>query len=336
MPARGGRTAPRRSLFEGLAAQLGFDFGDPAPTPTPRAKPRSSRVPNDVPAAEPLTAVVGVASWQHPQATHQVRLPEALIGYQLKRGKRRTIGMSVGLEGVVVNAPRWVGLGEIELVLQDKGSWLLAKLSEMQTRRHALADQRIDWRDGVTLPLLGAQMQVVLSPTHASAQAGGQLEDALGQPVQWEASGAWSCAGSVSVAEGPAQALSLRLLLALPLTAQSTQIRDAVQAWLMRFAMQVFTQRLDRYAPELDVNYTRIALSSAKSRWGSADAKGQIRLNWRLIHGPLSALDYVVVHELSHLREMNHGPRFWGTVASVIPTYADERERLNQVQWPVW
>jgi predicted metal-dependent hydrolase len=319
MPAKRGVTGRRRSLLGDFAAQLGFDFGD---SPKPLLGPPGH-------AAEPLEQVIGLPSWQHPQATHQIKLSTAYIGYHLKRSKRRTIGMSVGMDGVVVQAPRWVGLAEIEAVLAEKGTWLLAKLGEMQTRQKDRLNQRIQWCDGATFPVLDRKVKVVLNPTHATAQAGGQLQTIDGTPVGWVAAAEWS-----DPPMDPAQPLTLHL--ALPRAASEVQIRDAVQAWLMRFAHQVFTARLDRYAPELGVTYTVLRLSSANTRWGSADVKGQIRLNWRLIHGPLSALDYVVVHELSHLREMNHSPKFWGTVASVLPDYAGERRRLNALQLPVW
>ena len=322
-----------RRLLGSLAAQLGFDFGElepinPAVAPTPLQPRSKDNAPPSEP-SEPISQVIGLPSWQHPLATHQIKLPTAYIGYLLKRGKRRTIGMSVGIEGLVVQAPRWVGMTEIESVLREKGLWLLAKLSEMQARHNEQLKQRIEWRDGAQFPVLDRVVQVVLNPTHATAPAGGQLQTKAGVPIIWTTDGGWE--PDTIPSEEP-----LELHLALPLTAGATQIKDASQAWLMRFAKQVFLSRLDRYTPELGVQYQALRLSSANTRWGSADAKGHIRLNWRLIHGPLSSLDYVVVHELSHLREMNHSAKFWGTVASVLPDYAGERRRLNALQLPVW
>ena len=74
---------------------------------------------------------------------------------------------------------------------------------------------------------------------------------------------------------------------------------------------------------------TRLSLSSAATRWGSANANGAIRLHWRLIHFPLATIDYVVAHELAHLREMNHSPRFWNVVRSVVPEYEAARRELH-------
>jgi predicted metal-dependent hydrolase len=70
-------------------------------------------------------------------------------------------------------------------------------------------------------------------------------------------------------------------------------------------------------------------LSSAATRWGSCTADGKIRLNWRLVHFPMSLIDYVVAHELAHLKEMNHSPRFWDTVESIFPEFREAREQLR-------
>ena len=104
----------------------------------------------------------------------------------------------------------------------------------------------------------------------------------------------------------PRQALHLPL----PPAAEPQQIRDVVQSWLQRQAKQVFEERCQHFAAALGVTMKRLSLSSAQTRWGSATADGSIRLNWRLIHFGLPVIDYVVAHELAHLREMNHSPAF--------------------------
>jgi predicted metal-dependent hydrolase len=83
------------------------------------------------------------------------------------------------------------------------------------------------------------------------------------------------------------------------------------------------------YAQRLGVRHRAYGLSSAATRWGSCSSDGKIRLNWRLIHFPLWIVDYVVAHELAHLREMNHSPRFWNTVASIFPEFREARQALK-------
>jgi predicted metal-dependent hydrolase len=119
------------------------------------------------------------------------------------------------------------------------------------------------------------------------------------------------------------------LALPLPLQADPQQIKDRVQGWLQGEAKRLFGERLAIYAEKLGVNYRAYALSSAATRWGSCSSDGKIRLNWRLIHFPLSIIDYVVAHELAHLREMNHSPRFWETVESIFPEFREARQTLK-------
>jgi predicted metal-dependent hydrolase len=78
------------------------------------------------------------------------------------------------------------------------------------------------------------------------------------------------------------------------------------------------------------VTYNAFALSAAGTRWGSCTIQGNIRLNYRLIHYPLALIDYVVAHELAHLREMNHSAAFWATVGTVYPDYDGARLALRK------
>ena len=129
---------------------------------------------------------------------------------------------------------------------------------------------------------------------------------------------------------------SRTLHLGLPQSASAEQIRDTVQSWLQREARQLFEQRCAVYAERLGVRVRRLSLSSATTRWGSASADGSVRLNWRLIHFSLASIDYVVAHELAHLREMNHSAAFWDVVRSVMPDFESRRGQLKDGQVPVF
>jgi len=119
------------------------------------------------------------------------------------------------------------------------------------------------------------------------------------------------------------------LPLSLPPGASATQVREAAEAWFKKMARALFEERLQHFAPQLGVQHRRLSLSGARTRWGSARTDGHIRLNWRLIHLPLAQIDYVVVHELAHLRVMDHSPRFWDTVGTVMPDYRERRRQLR-------
>ena len=253
-------------------------------------------------------AAVELTAFVHPRANRETRLGGHRVAFELNRGQRRTIGFSVSAEGLVVRAPKWVTLAQIESALQEKASWITRKLVETRARHVQAQSNRMEWRHGAFLPLLGVPVVLALDPERR-LRAGAELRS-------WTPS------------EAGAQR-SQELVIPLPLVATPEQVQAAVQLWLMRHARAVFVERLNHFAPQLQVQWRKLALSNAATRWGSAKSDGSIRLNWRLIHFDLSVIDYVVVHELSHLRVMDHSPRFWATVASVMPDYDQRRRRLK-------
>lgn len=264
-----------------------------------------------------IASVLKPAVFRHPHADREIRLQDHVVGYALKRARRRSIGFIVGAEGLSVNAPKWVGVSDIETALREKAAWILRKLAEQQERQQRLHAAKVDWRDGTSIPFLGETVIVVLDPR------------ATGAVLNTSASSAQAQAHLNGVPQ-------LTLHIGLPHTATAEQIRDAVQSWLQRQAKRVFEERCQHYTQQLGVRYTRLSLSSAQTRWGSATADGTIRLNWRLIHFAMSTIDYVVAHELAHLREMNHSPKFWDVVRSVVPDYEAARGTLKDKVLPVF
>ena len=265
----------------------------------------------DVPATEAPRELLSGEVFKHPRAQRDVRLDGHLVAYEMRRARRRSIGFVVGPEGLSVSVPRWVGVKEVDSALQDKRGWILRKLREQRERAARLQSARIDWRDGTELPFLGDTVILVLD-----ARTTGAVLD--------------------NGADGLPGVARRLLRIGLPHTATSEQIRDAVQSWLQRQARRVFEERCAVFAQRLNVCVRRIALSSAATRWGSANADGSIRLNWRLVHFALPIIDYVVAHELAHLREMNHSPAFWDVVRSVLPDYEHSRVALRDGQVPVF
>ena len=275
-----------------------------------------------------LASLLAPAEFRHPRASRELRLGDAVVAYALQRVRRRSIGFTVGAEGLVVRAPTWVKLDAIEVALLEKSRWIVRKLAEARERQQRTECGRIEWAHGATLPYLGAPLQVVLDPGHGFEGKGGAL--VVAQQGLESAGDAAALEGDIPVP--PCNSL----LISLPRNASAPQIRDAVQAWLMRDARRHFTERLDHFAPLLGVQWTSLRLSSAQTRWGSAKSDGSIRLNWRLLHYRPAVIDYVVAHELSHLRVMDHSPRFWDTVATVVPDYATLRGHLRDEPAPVW
>lgn len=290
-----------------------FDEPKPAPAPKPTPAPDAGDL-THVP-GEPFDRVLAPQSFRHPDANREIRLGDVLVAFEFRRARRKNIGFAVGPEGLVVSAPRWVPLGEVDQAVRSKTRWIVSKLEAARERQQRLEAARVEWKHGATFPYLGEPVLLVLDPRHDFRETGGVLNtraDALpGDPRQ-------------------------ALHIGLPHTAQPAQIRDAVQAWLMRQAKRLFAERLDHYAPQLDVRWRKLTLSSAGTLWGTAHSDGSIRLNWRLVHFRLPVIDYVVAHELSHLRVMDHSPRFWDTVRSVVPNYPELRAHLKDEALPAW
>lgn len=242
--------------------------------------------------------------FQHPRGNRHVHLGEHRIGYELKRARRRSIGFVVGEDGLSVSAPRWVAQGDIDTALRAKAGWIVRKLLDQGERLRRLAAARVDWHDGTELAYLGRSLRLQ-----------------LGAPVP-----------EPHLVDGGAPVLQL----GLPADTQPGVLRDTVLRWLQRRALQHYAERCAHYAARLGVQARQIRLSAATTRWGSATSNGTIRLHWRLMHFSPETIDYVVVHELAHLREMNHSPAFWAVVRSVLPDFETARATLKQQTLPVF
>lgn len=102
------------------------------------------------------------------------------------------------------------------------------------------------------------------------------------------------------------------------------------EIWYKQEARKIFNQRAIIFAKLMGLKYKSIKLSSAKTRWGSCSSLGNINLAWRLIMSPLEIIDYVIVHELAHLKQANHSQKFWNEVGFVLPDYKNRRNWLKE------
>ena len=106
-------------------------------------------------------------------------------------------------------------------------------------------------------------------------------------------------------------------------------LSEAEQRLYRDKAREIFEQKVSYYAQMMGVSYGRIAIRDQKTRWGSCSGEGNLNFNWRLIFAPAGVLDYVVVHELAHRKEMNHSPRFWRVVEDTMPEYRKYQKWLK-------
>lgn len=217
------------------------------------------------------------------------------ITYTLKRSsKRRSIGLNIDDRGLTVSVPLRASERWLQSVLQDKARWVVEKLDSWRVSEPAVTR----WADGEKVAYLGELLNLRVVPSLFAA------------PVHRRGSELWVFVVNVS---------------------DTAHIEQAVLHWYRQVAERIFAERVAHYTPLLKAAPRAIKLSSAKTQWGCCTVSGTVHLNTQLIKLPLRLIDYVVVHELAHLRELNHSPAFWGVVESVCPDYARLRSELKAV-----
>lgn len=197
-----------------------------------------------------------------------------------------------------------------------------------RARRYSLRVSRLDGRVTLTLPKSASRARGIAFVNEKSAWIRGRLAErpelvpvGIGSIVP--VSGI-----NVTVAPGPRNGLELeRGRLEIGPRATSTP-RTAAMI-LKAHARDRITESADRFSRMLGRPFTQISLRDPRSRWGSCSANGRLMFSWRLILASSNVLDYVVAHEVAHLREMNHGPNFWATVERLWPSFQEDRAWLR-------
>ena len=115
----------------------------------------------------------------------------------------------------------------------------------------------------------------------------------------------------------------------IPLKYKDTYQRKLI-LWYKKIANEILTQRVQYFCDLMQLEPSAVKLTNARTCWGTCNSKGVVSLNWRLMMVPHNLIDYVVVHELAHLVQLNHSKLFWEVVHSVLPDYASRRKNLKQ------
>lgn len=212
------------------------------------------------------------------------------LSYRLRRSARRTLAMRLDAAGLRVSAPLRASLAEVESFVLQHADWLLQRLAE---RDADLALTGFAAVDGARFPLYGKDCVLRID---AGRQRARWSQDAAGEVLQ--------------VGDRDPAAAVLRAL--------------------RRRALPDYTERVRQHCVRLGVPVPAVRLTSARTRWGSCSARSGIRLHWRLLHLAPELIDYVVAHEVAHLVEMNHSPRFWTIVGTLHPDWQASRSRLRE------
>ena len=215
-----------------------------------------------------------------------------MIPYQLEHRARRTVGLKITAEGLIVHAPKRIFAFQLNQILQDKSNWILSKLQH----RAATQVEKTEWLDGEHLLYLGQDIQLNIVPNQTNK----------------------TLAFAANI-----------LSIATPTPNKHALISRKVIQWYKNQAALDFSRRLEILAAKLGVPTPPLTLSNAQSRWGSCNSRGEVRLNWRLLQAPPHIINYVICHELAHLKEMNHSAKFWAVVESLFPNYKAAEKELK-------
>jgi len=223
-------------------------------------------------------------------------LGSTTISYTLKVSPRaRRLRLAVRPDtGLEVTTPRGVPMARIEAVLHEKARWIESTLQRFAAQASA---SPLTVQDGASLPFAGHTLHLHLRHMPATSRIHVSL-------------------------------VGTTLTLMTPSGDQAT-VRAALEAWYRRQAHTIFATHVAQWNARFGFDYGRIAIKDQKSRWGSCSQSGNLNFNWRLLLAPIEILDYIVIHELAHLKEGNHSPRFWALVATQCPDYKQPRRWLR-------
>lgn len=215
-----------------------------------------------------------------------------LLGNDVEFGVRRSSEatkprIDVDIHGVTVIIPNSVDVQPAE-VLRENAAWVVEKQRDFERYREKIPDRTFE--PGEMFPLLGTERELFIEP-----------------------------ARSHSITES-----SIRLRKS---TVEQSTVKQVLENVYRKKARDFFSERADQYAEEMGVEYGKIEIRNQRTKWGSCSTTGTISLNWRLVMAPPKIADYVVIHELAHLQEANHGDEFWALVAD------HDREYESHVQW---
>jgi predicted metal-dependent hydrolase len=238
----------------------------------------------------------------------QLQLGATAIDYRIERSaRRRSICITVHpRDGVVVKAPPWVPEAEIAAFVRLKTQWVLKHQAFFAAQGQSAAQPAPAPRleDGTELSYLGQRLTLRLKLTPAPPGARPACRALRGGDELW-------------------------LRGHVPPDLHQSALRASLERWYRREAKLYLPGRIRHFCAQLGLAEPGLLVRSQRTRWGSCSSSGVLRINWRIMFAPIDVVDYLVAHEVCHLREMNHSSRFWALVGRLVPDYKALRHTLR-------
>ncbi|MFC1930332.1 M48 family metallopeptidase [Chloroflexota bacterium] len=226
----------------------------------------------------------------------QVTFDQQTIHYFIRQSSRaKHIRLEIRrTTGLTVIIPRRYDIRKLPEILKEKRGWITARIAEYG--ENPSEDTGKPLKIGDTVPYLGKELMLVLQPGSNNDRTDIRLENNA---------------------------------LAVPAVQAGNGLGAVLEVWYRLRAAEFIKEEARRYGSLMNIVFNRIAIRDQKTRWGSCSKKGNLNFNWRLMMAPVSVIEYVIIHELSHLKEMNHNRRFWDFVAEYCPDWRRQRKWLK-------
>lgn len=233
-------------------------------------------------------------------AVHSARIKGIDIPYRIKRStraKRARIQVSAA-DGIVVILPPGYYTAHAGDVLNENSAWVVKQYCKLRDKPRVYPE--FSFKSGSFLPYLGRLHRLAVNVGNGN---------------------------SARVIRNDGEIV---VILPPGLYGDVSRIREILRRWYRGQAHREIIPRVCSYAQLLSVGFNRIAIKDQRTVWGSCSRKGNLNFNYRLVMAPEKVLEYIIVHELSHLKEPNHSPRFWKVVESVMPDYRAVRKWIKE------
>ena len=230
--------------------------------------------------------------------TSAITWGDTRVTYAIRRSARRKKTVAVTVDpggGVLLLAPENFSTDRLDEVVRRKAGWIVQRMRGVGSNGVPLSPR--EFVSGESVMYLGRHYRLKVHP---------------GDTGEAKLRGGWLHVPAPAGAE------------------QRDHVRAALVSWLRSHAAERLPERVEMWCPKAGVEMPRVVISDQKKRWGSCDRSGTIRLNWRIIQAPMRLVDYVVVHELVHLRHRGHGREYWQTLGRIMPDYERRRGDLRQ------
>ncbi|MGI6120026.1 MAG: M48 family metallopeptidase [Desulfosporosinus sp.] len=225
-----------------------------------------------------------------------------IISYSIRKSHRaKHVIIRIGADGVQVVAPFFMNESDVISLVEKKRKWIFNKVEGYRQRQMQLPAER-EFISGERLLFMGKSY-----PLKVLEHKGGST--------------------TVNLTDGQ---FLVSINEAIPIEKRRDEIQRKLKQWYISRAKEIITKRLEFFANKMGVQYNTVRFKNQKTRWGSCSLKGNLNFNWKLVMAPEFIVDYVVVHELCHLEQMNHSPEFWLLVGTQISDYKKMRQWLKE------